>query len=329
MGLITIFLNLIIFLLIAPLAMGLLGCSKARLQLRQGPSLLQQYRDLKNLWAKDPPDLSIPSIVFNVAPYMALFCYMLAGALIPIVFLNESGNVGSILPGLPGGDLVLLIYLLGLATFAIALGGMDSGASFGHMGSSRSMFVYVIIEPGLILSLAALALYWNTTNAVSIVIQMQTLGFWGVLTHPSLLLIAFSLIILILAEAGRLPFDNPATHLELTMSEHAIGIEYGGRLWAALKSAEMLKMVFLLTLLIDLFVPGFVAPLQTTLWMTSLAFIAFVIKLSIAIILLTVWESLQGQLRLRRALWPALLAVGLALCSIILTFTSHIFFGGH
>ena len=94
---------------------------------------------------------------------------------------------------------------------------------------------------------------------------MQTLGFGGVLTHPSLLLIAISLVILILAEAGRLPFDNPATHLELTMSEHAIGIEYGGRHWAALKSAEMLKMVFLLTLLIDLFIPGFVTPLQSAL----------------------------------------------------------------
>ena len=114
MGLITTLLNLIVFLLVAPLAMGLLGRSKARLQLRQGPSLLQQYRDLKNLRAKDPPDLSIPSIVFIFAPYMALFCYILAGALIPIVFLNDSGNVGSVLPGLPGGDLVLLIYTSGI-----------------------------------------------------------------------------------------------------------------------------------------------------------------------------------------------------------------------
>ena len=112
------------------------------------------------------------------------------------------------------------------------------------------------------------------------------------------------------------------------MSEHAIGIEYGGRHWAALKSAEMLKMVFLLTLLIDLFIPGFVTPLQSALWMTSLALIAYVIKLGIAIILLAVWESLQGQLRLRGAIWPAILAIGLALCSIVLTFTNHIFFGG-
>lgn len=109
------------------------------------------------------------------------------------------------------------------------------------MGSSRSMFVHVIVELRLILSLAALALFWNTTDTASIVVQMQTLGFWGFLTHPQILLIALGLIILILAESGRLPFDNPATHLELTMSEHAIGIEYGGRHWAALKLAEMLK----------------------------------------------------------------------------------------
>jgi formate hydrogenlyase subunit 4 len=327
MGLIAILLNLVIFLLVAPLAMGLLGHSKARLQLRHGPSLLQQYRDMKNLWAKHSPDLSIPSTVFAIAPYIALFCYIFAGALIPVVFINDSGNVGSAF-GFPGGDLVLLIYLLGLATFVIALGGMDSGASFGHMGSSRSMFVHVIVEPGLILSLAALAFYWNTTDPVSIETQMQTLGLGGVLTHPSLLLIAFSFIILILAEAGRLPFDNPATHLELTMSEHAVGIEYGGRHWAALKSAEMLKMLFLLTLLIDLFVPGFVTPLQTTLGLASLAVIAYPIKLCIAILFLAVWESLQGQFRLRAAIRPALLAVGLALCSIVLTFTNHIFFGG-
>lgn len=328
MEMIAILLNLVVFLLVAPLAVGLLGRTKARFQLRHGPSLLQQYRDMENLWAKHSPDLSIPSAVFAIAPYMALFCYILAGALIPVVFINDSGNVGSTFPGLPGGDLVLLMYLLGLATFAIALGGMDSGASFGHMGSSRSMFVHVIVEPGLILSIAALALYWNTTDPVSIVTQMQTLGLVGVLTHPSLLLIAFSLIILILAEAGRLPFDNPATHLELTMSEHAVGIEYGGRHWAALKSAEMLKMLFLLTLLIDLFVPGFVTPLQTTLGLASLAVIAYLIKLCIAILLLAVWESLRGQLRLRAAIRPALLAVGLALCSIVLTFTSHIFLGG-
>ncbi|SRR6266568_560172 len=327
MGLIATLLNAGVFLLVAPLATGLLSRSKARLQLRRGPSLLQQYRDLKNLWAKRPPDLAVPSLVFVIAPYVALFCYALAGAIIPVVFINAAGSVGSVWPGLPDGDLLLLIYLLGLATFAMGLGGMDSGAPFGQMGSSRSMFIHVMVEPGLILSLAALALYWNTTDPASIVIQTQYLGLGGILTHPALLLVGFSLVILALAEAGRLPFDNPSTHLELTMSEHAVGIEYAGRQWAAVKLAEMLKMLLLLTLLIDLFVPGFVMPLQTP-GLAVLTVVAYLIKLCIAMLLLAGWESLQGQLRLRAAIRPASLATGLALSSIALTFISHIFPGG-
>ncbi len=325
MALFATLLNAGIFLLAAPLTMGLLQRSKARLQARQGPGLLQPYRDLMKLWTTHPPELAVPSVVFVVAPYVALFCYTFAGALLPVVFMNESGNAW---PGLAGGDLVLLIYLLGLATFALGLGGMDSGAPFGHMGSSRSMFVHVIVEPGLILSLAALALYWNTTDSASIVTQTQELGFVGILAHPALLLIGFSLIILTLAEAGRLPFDNPATHLELTMSEHAVGIEYAGRHWAAVKLAEMLRTLLLLTLLIDLFVPGFVTPLQT-LGPAVLAVVLYLTKLSVAILLLAGWELLQGQFQLRAAIRPASLAIGLAASSIALTFINHTFLGGH
>src|SRR6266702_539895 len=320
-------LNVGVFLLAAPLATGLLGRSKSRLQARRGQGLLQPCRDLMKLWATHPPELAVPSTVFVVAPYVALFCYAFAGALIPIVFINTAGSLGSAGPGLPGGDLILLIYLLGLATFVMGLGGMDSGAPFGHMGSSRSMFVHVLVEPGLILSLAALALYWTTTAPATIVIQTQYLGFMGVLAHPALLLIILSLVILALAEAGRLPFDNPATHLELTMTEHAVDIEYAGHQWAAVKLAGMLKMLLLLTLLIDLFVPGFVMPLQT-LGQAVLAVLVYLIKLFIAMLLLAGWESLQGQLRLRAIIRPASLAAVLALSSIALTVISQIFLGG-
>ena len=270
----------------------------------------------------------MPSAVFVLAPYVSLFCYTLAGGLLPIAFVNGTGNVGSAWLGLSGGDLVLSIYLLGLATFAMGLGGMDSGASFGHMGSSRSLFVHVLVEPGLILSLAALALYWHTTDPASIVVQTQSLGIGGVLKHPALLLVGLCLVILALAEAGRLPFENQETNLELTMGELAVGIEYGGRRWAAIKLAEMLKMLFLLTLLIDLFVPSFLVPLQSPL-AALLSVIAYLIKLCIAMALLAIWESLQGQLQLRAAIRPATVAACLALCSIVLTSTSYIMFGGH
>jgi len=328
MSLFATLLNAGVFLLVAPLMMGLLRRSKARLQLRRGQGVLQPYRDLIKLWATRPPELAVPSAVFVIAPYAALFCYVLAGTLIPMVFMNKSWSAGSTWLGLPGGDLILLVYLLGLATFAMGLGGMDSGAPFGHMGSSRSMFVHVIVEPGLILSLAALALYWHTTDLVSIVIQTQELGLGGVLAHPALILVGFSLVILVLAESGRLPFDNPSTHLELTMSEHAVGIEYAGRHWAAVKTAEMLKMLLLLTLLINLFLPGFVMPVQT-LGLAVLAVVAYLVKLGMAILLLAGWESLQGQLRLRVAIQPASLAICLALSSIALTFIISVFFGGH
>ena len=184
------------------------------------------------------------------------------------------------------------------------------------------MFVHVILEPGLLLALAALALHWNTTDLSAMVIRTQALGLVGALARPSLLLVFISLLLLTLAEAECLPFDNPATHLELTMTERAIPIEYEGRQLAAIEGAEALKKVFLLTLLIDLFAPHFLAPL--TLGMTMLLSpLAYVVKLVLAVLALAVWELMQGQLRLREPVWSASVAAGLALASIAFNFVMH------
>ncbi len=317
-GIIIIIINLIIFALSAPLLVGLLHWSQARLQLRVGPTPLQPYRDLMKLWSITPRTLKVPSWVFDLAPYVSALCYLIAGAMLPMVVFARPSAIGQ--TGMTSiDDLIVLIYLLGFAKFAAALGAMDSGAPFAHMGVSRTMLLHIALELGLILSLAALGVYWHTTNITAIVSGMQSLGIQGIIHSPALLAIALSLLILGLAEAGRLPFDNPETRLELTMTEHSMTIEYSGRHYAAVQAAEAFKLLTLIILFTDFYVPGLVAPIPSPILPVLFALACYPAKLLICAIMLAIWELAHGHYRFPAGLWPMLSASGLAVFAIALS----------
>jgi formate hydrogenlyase subunit 4 len=298
-----------IYLALAPLAIGLLCWAKARLQGRQGPAWFQFYRDLFKLLAKQPAMPANATWVSAVGPALVFSCYAALGFLTPIFYLP--------LPDASWvGDLLLLVYLLGLARLIMGLVGMSAGASFGGLGSSRELFVHVLIEPTLILIVCVLALKWHTTDLSRII--------WEHRAHlvaqlpPSILLLSLPMSLVTLAEAGRLPFDNPATHLELTMFGKAIHLEYSGPDLALLEWAEALRLTFLLILLSNLALPWLIAAagfgwLENLLWI-----LAWLAKIFILVLALAMWEALQIKVRLRAMLSPAATPLAITLIAALL-----------
>jgi formate hydrogenlyase subunit 4 len=286
------------YLLAAPLMVGLLRTVRSRLQRRQGPSPLQPYRDLLKFWVKEPVVPARASLLFAAAPVTVFACYLTLSFVLPVGYLPRTHALWP-------SDLLLLMYVLGLARFVLALAGMDAGAPFGGLGSSRDMFLNLVGEPSLIFLVFTLAIQHRTTNVLTIIRRSLDLLPLGRLYNPSLLLLAIALALILLAEAGRLPFDNPVTHLELTMIGKAIHLEYAGPQRALLEWADMLRLTFLVTLWFDLVVPG---SLSTDPSLPALAGSAgmYLLKLAIAALLLAVWEAFQVRTRLRAVMVPAL-----------------------
>jgi formate hydrogenlyase subunit 4 len=301
----------LICLLLAPLTIGALRAVKARLQRREGPPLFQPYRDLRKLLGKAPVLPEEASWVFSAVPAVVFACYAGLGFLAPMVFLGRDRVQGI-------SDLLILVCLLGLARLSLGLGGMAAGAPFGGLGSSRELFLHILAEPALIMIACTLALQWHTTNLTEIVGQQYAAGPLLIYTDPSLLLLLLSLLLIILAEAGRLPVDNPTSHLELTMFGKAIHLEYSGPHLALLEWAEWARMTFLLTLLANLFVPWLMAVSGQSWWESIVLVALYPIKLLFLAGTLAVWESLQVKMRLRGIITPALTALALSLLAAAL-----------
>jgi len=203
----------------------------------------------------------------------------------------------------------------------LSLAGLDAGAPFGGLGSSREMFFHFLTEIGLMLFLAGLVLNWHTAGLGELFADHSELGF-RFLLKPSLILLGLSLAIILLFETGRIPIDNPATHLELTMGHKAITLEYAGRDLAVIEWAEMIKLGFMLTLFGDLFLPlpnlsGLALP--TNLLASSLlpGIIVFLLKIVFLVLVLAIVEILQPKLRLRKVRGTAFAAIALSLLAII------------
>jgi formate hydrogenlyase subunit 4 len=299
-----------LYIVVAPLAVGMLRWTKARLQGRQGPRLIQPYLDLSKLLSKQPVIPEAASWLFSAAPYVVFTSYALLGFLVPVVYLPQDST-------LPWADLLLLVYLLGLAKFVMALAGMDTGAPLAGLGSSRKMFVHALAEPALVVIVYALALRWRTTTLPAIVYHNWQAGPARVFTDPTLLLAGLALTIIALAEAGCLPFDNPATHLELTMFGKAIHLEYAGPHLALIEWGEALRFTFFLTLLSSLFAPWLLAATSLGPALNSLLILAYPVKLLILALILGLWETTQVKLRLRAVTGPAASALVFALLSAI------------
>jgi formate hydrogenlyase subunit 4 len=299
------------YLLLAPLVVGTLGWARARLQRRQGPSPLQPYRDLLKLLRKRPVVPEEASWVFVAAPVVVYACYAALGFLVPVFYLAREGSPSA-------ADLLVLVYLLGLARLALGLAGMDAGAPFGGLGSSRELFVHVLAEPTLLFVVYTLALEWKTTDLAIILGDHRGQGLLEIYTDPALLLLMLALALVTLVEAGRLPFDNPASHLELTMFGRAIHLEYAGPQLALLEWAEALRLTFFFTLLLNLFVPWLLAGGDQHLWLDVLLIGLYPAKLCLLAVGLAFWEALQVKVRLRAVVTPALTALAFTVIAAML-----------
>jgi formate hydrogenlyase subunit 4 len=293
-------------LALAPGLVGTIRLIKARLQNRRGPSVWQPYRELRKLFAKTVIVSANASWIFRVAPFVVFASTVAVTFMLPLLVVSPA-RVGI-------GDLLVVVYLLLLGTFFLALAGLDPGSAFGGMGASRAMTIAALAEPAIALAIFSLALGAGSTNLGQIV--ARTLIDPATALAPGHLLAFAALFIVALAETGRLPVDNPATHLELTMIHEALILEYSGRYLALLQWAAALKLLVFLSLLANLFVPWGVA-LSLTPGALAVAASSLLLKLLALAAVVAVVEVHVGKLRLFRV--PELLSVSLVLALLALT----------
>ncbi len=293
-------------LLVAPALVGVIRLIKARLQNRRGAPIWQPYFEIRKLFGKDVIVSPNASWLFRAAPYVIFTSTLAVTLVVPLVVVP--------LPFDPAGDLLVVVYLLMLGTFFLALAGLDPGSPFGGMGSSREMTVAALAEPTIAVAIFALASGAGSTNLGRIA--------WRILESPSAVLtpghaLAFAaLFIVMLAETSRLPVDNPATHLELTMIHEAMVLEYSGRYLALIEWASALKLLVFFGLLANLFVPWGIAT-GAGAGSLALAAAALVVKLFVLAATVAVLETRVAKLRLFRV--PELLSASFVLALLAVT----------
>ena len=286
-------------LVLAPLLRSAIRKMKAAFQARQGPPLGQGYFDLVKLLRKEAVRSEVSSWLFVAGPRVYFATALAAAALVPVVF------AGTLLGG--AGGILVFVGLLSLGRFALATAALDTGSPFGGMGGSREMTVAALAEPALMLGLFTVALWGGSLNLGELVRATLARGPSG---HPSEWLAASALFLVLLAEAGRIPIDNPATHLELTMIHEAMVLEYAGPDLALVEWASALKELLFMTLLVNLFLPLGVA-LSPSLGALAVATALWAGKIFLLAALVALVESTNAKLRFFRV--PELMAVSLGL----------------
>lgn len=293
--------QIIIIIVLAPLLSGIMKKVKAFFQIRKGPGILQPYYDIIKLLKKDSVISENVSWIFHAAPIISFAAVLTAGLLIPIYITQLSLGFA--------GDLIAVIYLFALARFFTALASLDAGSSFGGMGGSREMFIASLVEPALMLSIFAVALNVGSTNLGFISQTVSGLGFDAMSPYQILAFVA--LFIIAIAETGRIPVDNPATHLELTMIHEAMILEYSGKQLAIVELGAMIKQLLIYSLLANIFFPWGIATGDADAAEYVLALLIFVIKIIIIGISMAVVETSTAKWRLFRL--PELLSISLML----------------
>jgi formate hydrogenlyase subunit 4 len=304
--------QMMLVLALAPLLIGFVRKVKARLLLRQGPPLLQPYRDLVRLLRKEVVLANNASWLFRAIPYLIFAATWVGAALVPTF---ASGLIFSW-----SADLIAIVALLGTARFLLALAGLDIGTSFGGIGSSREVMIATIAEPAMLMIVFTLALVAGTTQ-LSAMAEFLSSGQEGLRVSLGMALIA--LIMVAIAENARIPVDNPATHLELTMVHEAMVLEYSGRHLALIDLAAELKLLLYLSLIACLFLPWGIAPPGAPLAALALGIAAYVAKLAALAFLLGLFETSIAKMRVFRV--PDFLGVALmlGLLATLLMFVSR------
>ncbi len=297
-------LNTLFVLLISPLFISLIKKVKAHAQKREGPPLLQTYRNLAKLLKKETVYSKNSSWIMRATPLVNVAALLVASLFVPLIVIPQPTDLV--------GNIILFLYLLAMAKFFMALSGLDAGSTFGGMGSSREMAISALIEPIIIVVFAALAFAFKTVNLPD---MLRGALASNVLIDPVLILISISLFIVIIVESARVPVDNPETHLELTMIHEAMILEQSGKNLAMMELSSAMKQLLLMGVLINILVPwGLTQDFTAPALLISLG--AFVLKAVVLAIIIGLFESSCAKSRLFRL--PGLFAIALFLSIITL-----------
>ncbi|MCC6713854.1 MAG: NADH-quinone oxidoreductase subunit H [Gammaproteobacteria bacterium] len=302
----------ILVVLLAPLFTGWVNQCRAWLQNRRGPGLLQPYRALRKLFHKDAIVAHRASFLFRATPYIRFGSMVLAASIIPTLVTG--------LPIAPAADVIALVGIFALGRVFMALAAMDIGTAFGTMGARREMLIAFLAEPALLMVFFTPALISQSTSLSTIV---HTLAYQPFVIHPGLAFAALAFLMVLLAENARIPIDNPATHLELTMIHEALMLEYSARHLALMDWASNLKLLAYTTIGVALFVPWGIARAVdgSAIWVALLCLLA---KLAAAGAALALLETLSAKLRIFRA--PEFLAMAFLLA--VLGLLTHVLLEG-
>jgi formate hydrogenlyase subunit 4 len=290
----------------SPLLVGAMRQVRARLEGRAGAGVWQPYRDLRKLFRKESVTPRGTTEVFRIAPLVLVATAIVVAVVAP--FVTTEPAVG------PVADLFAVVALLALGAVALALAGIDTGTAFGGMGASREMTILALVEPTLLVAIFALSVRVGSTNLGAIV--SATLHNPARVLSPGSLLAAVALIVVIVAETGRLPVDNPSTHLELTMVHEAMVLEYAGPDLALVELASAMRLSVLLGLFANLFLPWGIAT-STAPAALLVGVVALVVKVGALGVVLAAGEVFVAKLRLFRV--PELLAGSFLLSLLAVT----------
>jgi formate hydrogenlyase subunit 4 len=299
----------LMIVLLAPLVRGVISLFKARIQNRRGASVWRPYADLLKLFRKQDLVPQSASAIFRLAPMVVFGATVAAALFIPV--LRGSALLGTT------GDFIMLVYLLALGRFFLTLGAMDGGSSFGGMGASREALVSTLAEAPLVLGLTALAIQAHTGTLSGMVQWTIGQSFTQLSAVHALAFVAIALVAI--AETGRIPVDNPATHLELTMIHEAMVLEYSGPSLALIEWSSAIKLNLVMALLIGLFVPWGMCT-SFSIFATAVALGVYLLKVLVLATVIAVVESSVAKLRMY--LVPDFLGLACALAVLAVVFTA-------
>ncbi len=300
--------QVLVIMALSPMITGIMRKTKAKTQKRIGFGIFQPYYDLVKLLHKDEVVSDQSSWIFRFAPWVNFVAIGTAAFFIP-VFLSHSpfGLVG---------DLLLVVGLFGLARFFTMLAGLDVASAFGGLGSSREMMISALLEPALFLSIFVVALTYGGTNLSTVVGGASNSP---LLPHPQLIFAAIAMFIIILGETGRLPFDNLATHLELTMVHEAMVLEYSGKSLALIEWSQSIKQMILFTLIVNIFIPWGISS-SLSIPELGVGLLSFVAKISIFAVFVALLEASVAKWRLFRLPDLISMAIASSMIGIVLYF---------
>ena len=281
-------LQVVLVLLGGPLLVGWVRMLKCWTQGRRSAGLLQPMRDVTKLFVKETVLAENASWIFRSAPYVVFGATLMAGAIIPVVSAD--------LPLAATADIIALVSIFALARFFTALAGLDTGTAFGGMGTSREMMVSSLAEPAVLMSVFTVSLVSHSTSLSFMVHELTTVPF---ILRPSLAFALLAFILIAIAETGRIPVDNPSTHLELTMIHEAMLLEYSGRHLALIEWASMMKLFLFASLGIALFLPWGIAGIDDPA-MLPVALVAIVVTLALIGVFVVLVETGLAKMRIFR-----------------------------